>query len=163
MDIKEYIQELKRVTGNYTLKKYYKALTRIARNISPSERKTILNILEIVGNQNMEELDTSSLLEDIKSFYDRVESGKYYDHWDWDKETQKEREFGDECWADEMDAFFMKARHACEKKDYRLAVKAYKGAMGRKIQIECAFYWQICTASNNEVIGKVSIAYSSKI
>ena len=126
MDIKEYIQELKRVTENYTLEKYYKALTRIARNISPSERKTILNILEIVGNQNMEELDTSSLLEYIKSFYDRVESGKYYDHRDWDKETHKEREFGDESWADEMDAFFMKARHACEKKDYGLAVKAYE-------------------------------------
>lgn len=59
---KEFIQELKRVTGNYTLEKYYKSLARIARNISPAERKTILNILEIVANQNMEELDTSLLL-----------------------------------------------------------------------------------------------------
>lgn len=72
VEIKEFIKELKRVTGNYTLEKYYNALTRIARNISPSERKIILNILEIVGKQNMDDLDTGLLLEDIKSFNDRV-------------------------------------------------------------------------------------------
>ena len=126
MDIKEFIKELKRVTGDYTLEKYYNALTRIARNISPSERKIILNILEIVEKQNMDDLDTGSLLKDIKSFSDRVKSGKYYDHWDWDEKTHREREFGDESWADEMDAFFRKARHTYEKKEYRIAVKAYE-------------------------------------
>jgi len=126
VDIKEFIKELKRVTGNYTLEKHYNAFTRIARNISPSQRKIILNILEIAGNQNMDDLDTGLLLEDIKSFHDRVESGKYYDHWGWDEKTHRERQFGDESWADEMDAFFKKARHAYEKKEYRLAVEAYK-------------------------------------
>jgi len=126
VDIKEFIKELKRVTGDYTLEKYYNAFTRIARNISPSQRKIILNILEIVGSQNMDDLGTGLLLEDIKSFHDRVEGGKYYDHLDWDEKTHREKEFGDESWADEMDAFFRKARHAYEKKEYRLAVKAYE-------------------------------------
>ncbi|KJS46195.1 hypothetical protein [Desulfosporosinus sp. BICA1-9] len=126
VDIKEFIKELKRVTGDYTLEKYYNAFTRIARNISPSQRKFILNILEIVGKQNMDDLDTGLLLEDIKSFNDRVESGKYYDHWGWDEKTHREREFGDESWADEMDAFFRKACHAYEKKEYRIAVKVYE-------------------------------------
>ena len=53
MDIKEFIKELKRVTGDYTLEKYYNAFIRIARSISPSERKIILNILENDGKQNM--------------------------------------------------------------------------------------------------------------
>ena len=122
VDIKEFIKELKRVTDDYTLEKYYNAFTRIARNISPSERKIILNILGIVEKQNMDDLDTGSLLKDIKSFSDRVKSGKYYDHWDWDEKTHREREFGDESWADEMDAFFRKARHAYEKKEYRIAI-----------------------------------------
>jgi len=126
VDIKEFIKELKRVTGDYTLEKYYNAFTRIARNISPSQRKIILNILEIVGSQNMDDLGTGLLLEDIKSFHDRVEGGKYYDHLDWDEKTHREKEFGDESWADEMDAFFSKARHAYEKKEYLLAVKAYE-------------------------------------
>jgi len=80
VDIKEFIKELKRVTGDYTLEKYYNAFIRIARNISPTQRKFILNILEIVGKQNMDDLDTGLLLEDIKSFHDRVKSGKYYNH-----------------------------------------------------------------------------------
>jgi len=67
------------------LEKYCNALTRIARNISPSQRKVILNILEIVGDQNIDDLDIDLLLEDIQSFYDSVESGKYYDHWGFKK------------------------------------------------------------------------------
>lgn len=126
MDIKEFIKELKRVTGDYTLEKYYNAFIRIARSISSSERKIILNILENDGKQNMDDLDTGSLLKDIKSFYDRVESGRYYDHWGWDEKTHREREFGDESWADEMDAFFRKVRHAYEKKEYQFVVKAYE-------------------------------------
>jgi len=56
-----------------------------------SQRKFILNILEIVGKQNMDDLDTGLLLEDIKSFHDRVEKGKYYDHWGRDEKTHNEK------------------------------------------------------------------------
>jgi len=104
MNIREFILELKRVTVNYTSEEYYNALIRLARNISPAERMTILNVLESTRNQNTDDLDTCSLLEDIEAFYNRVKNGEYYDHWGWDAEIHEEREFGDESWAEEMDS-----------------------------------------------------------
>jgi hypothetical protein len=126
MNIREFILELKKVTENYTSEEYYNALIRLARNISPAERMAILNVLESTRNQKTDDIDTGSLLEDIKAFYNRVKNGEYYDHWGWDVEIHEERDFGDESWAEEMDTFFKKVRHAYTMKDYRLAINAYE-------------------------------------
>lgn len=65
------------------------------------------------------------LLSDIASFVESVRSGAYYEGWGWDPDLHEERAFGDESWADEMDALFEGAAGAFLAGGLDLAREAY--------------------------------------
>lgn len=65
------------------------------------------------------------LLAEIDAFAARLRSGAYLEGWGWDDGLHEERAYGDESWADEMDALFGGAADCFLAGDLELAREAY--------------------------------------
>ncbi len=62
----------------------------------------------------------------MQEFAIRVQEGEYCDGWGWDDAIYEERDWGDESWSEEMDAFFLKARKLLMQGDSKHAEKIYR-------------------------------------
>ncbi len=69
--------------------------------------------------------EPDALLAELEAFLKRLGSGAYVEGWGWDDDLHDERSFGDESWADEMDALFSAAGSAFLEGDLELARMAY--------------------------------------
>jgi hypothetical protein len=96
----------------------------------PSKRQEFLHKLTPSGQTKEVIPDARTLLKEIEAFAQRVSNGEYCDGWGWDKDIHKERDWGDESWAVEMDEFFLHARSILLQGNYKLAEEAYTSLFG---------------------------------
>jgi hypothetical protein len=122
---REFMNEVEKRLDTYSLDTLQNILRTWANQLPSMDRTEFLHKLE-PQNESQKYIQDKELIRDIQEFYKKIENGDYCTGWGWDDEIQDERDWGDECWAIEMDGFFRTAEYAYLNGDYELAVDAYK-------------------------------------
>lgn len=122
LSYKEFMDRLKAHLETFSLEDYKNLIIDMAGKEPPSKRREFLERL----TPQKEVIDkVEELLDEIEQFAQRVEEGEYCDGWGWDDDIHDERDWGDESWALEMDAYFLQARTLILQGEYKFAKNAY--------------------------------------
>jgi hypothetical protein len=97
-----------------------------ASDKAPGERELFLAKLTLPQRAQVKITSAKTLLEEIDALAQRVEDGDYCDGWGWDDDLHEERDWGDESWSEEVDAFFRKTRAFLLAGEYQTAEAAYR-------------------------------------
>ena len=96
-----------------------------ASNEHPDRRESFLDRLSILEPPTKPVNETAVLADKIQTFCQAVENGDYCTGWGWDDSLGEERDFGDESWAGDMDAYLADTRFLLLNGDIRTALTCY--------------------------------------
>src|SRR5690625_3477098 len=123
---KEFMVEVKERLTNFSAEELRNLISGWAAEETPSNRQEFLNKLNVLYKKQIVKVDTDLLWDEIEAFAQDVENGEYYEGYGWDSDIMEERDFGDESWVEEMDAFFLGARDLLREGDYKVGEAVYK-------------------------------------
>ncbi len=124
LSYKEFMEEVRQRLRNFSAEDFRNMILNWASEEHPSRRQEFL--YKLTSPEKNQTVDEDTLLEEIEAFAQRVANGEYCDGWGWDDVIYEERDWGDESWAEEMEALMLQARKLLLQEEYSLAEEAYK-------------------------------------
>ena len=129
-DLRTFMQNLEARLNSLSHEQLKSLLITHARGLAPKERNEFLllfssDLIECKQSTSEASFPDDELVNDIDAFIDTLESGEYYEGYEWDDSIHDERAYGDESWIGEMDALFDRASEMFFSSHRDLALTAY--------------------------------------
>ena len=124
LSFRQFVEEVEKRLAACSADELRAIILNRAKQTAPAQRWAFLAMWTSVPADEPDEPD-EQLLDEIRELAETVASGELCDGWGYDHAIGEERDWGDESWAEDVDAFFERARDALLSGDYALAEKAY--------------------------------------
>lgn len=126
LSYKEFMEEVRLRLRKLSEEELCSLILNWASEEHPSRRQEFLNKIIPSKKKKDTAINVETLMGEVNAFAQRVDEGAYCDGWGWDDSIHEERDWGDESWAQEMDAFFQQARSLLLQGEYEAAEKVYR-------------------------------------
>ncbi|MET8129851.1 hypothetical protein ABZV67_20140 [Streptomyces sp. NPDC005065] len=127
--LQQFLAEFASLVDPLTERELRQTLTAYATGLPSGSRAAFLGDLKALLAPDASSAGgrrPDTLIADIEAFTTDVESGVFYDRWDWDPDLGHERAFGDASWAPRMDALFSRAAGCLLAGEYDLSARAHR-------------------------------------
>jgi hypothetical protein len=126
LSYKEFMEESRQRLSKLSAEELRMLILNWASEEHPSKRADFLNEIIPLKKKKAAAINVKTLMDKVNAFSKKVDEGAYCDGWGWDDAINEERDWGDESWVQEMDAFFLQARSLLLQGEYETAEKVYR-------------------------------------
>jgi hypothetical protein len=126
LSYQQFMRNVNERLGKFSEKELRELILSWASDETPAKRETFLAKLTLPPQPETVIAPADALLKEIEALAQRVEDGEYCDGWGWDDDFHEERDWGDESWSEEVDAYFRETRDLLLAGQYRTAETAYR-------------------------------------